>query len=256
VLWEVGSDGTDIRTIRARLDLDSGYLSRILRNLETERLITVESDSSDQRVRVIRLTDLGRAEQIELDRGSDELAASLLAPLDGERRRRLLDAMATVERLLTAGLVDVRIEDPTSRAAEFCIQSYFAELDTRFEGGFDPRSSISADAAELREPRGLLLVARLRGDPVGCGALKFHGVDPTELKRMWVSDASRGLGIGRRLLNELEHHARLRGATVVRLETNRNLSEAINLYRTTGYIEVPRFNAEPYADHWFEKHLD
>ena len=87
---------------------------------------------------VIRLTDAGRAEHDLLDRESDQLAASLLAPLDSERRQRLLDAMATVERLLTAGLVDVRVEDPDSRAARFCIESYFAELDARFPGGFDP----------------------------------------------------------------------------------------------------------------------
>jgi DNA-binding MarR family transcriptional regulator/ribosomal protein S18 acetylase RimI-like enzyme len=256
VLWEVGAEGADVRTIRSRLDLDSGYLSRILRNLEAEGLITVEPGPTDQRVRIVRLTDAGRDEHAELDRGSDELAASLLAPLDDERRQRLLDAMATVERLLTAGLVDIRIEDPTSRAATFCVQSYFAVLESRFEEGFDPASTTSADAAELTEPKGLLLVARLRGEPVGCGALKLHVAHPAEFKRIWVSEATRGLGIGRRLLTALEHHARTRGARVVRLDTNRSLTEAISLYRSSGYTEIDRFNDEPYAHHWFEKRLD
>ena len=163
--------------------------------------------------------------------------------------------MGTVERLLTAGLVHVRVEDPTTRAAEFCIQSYVTELDRRFDAGFDPTRSISADALELGEPHGLLLIARLRGEPIGCGALKFHSADPTELKRMWVAANARGLGVGRRLLVELEQQARDRGVRVLRLETNRSLTEAINLYRSTGYTEVGRFNDEPYADHWFEKHL-
>jgi DNA-binding MarR family transcriptional regulator/GNAT superfamily N-acetyltransferase len=255
VLWEIGTEGTDVRTIRARLDLDSGYLSRILRGLESEGLVTVEPDPDDQRARVIRLTDVGRTEQAVLDRESDSLATSLLAPLDSDRRQRLLDAMATVERLLTAGLVDVRIEDPDSRAARFCIESYFAELDARFENGFDRSITISADGDELREPNGLLLVARLRGEPVGCGALKFHGLEPTELKRMWVANDARGLGIGRRLLTELEGRARDRGVSVLHLETNSSLVEAISLYVSTGYVEVARFNDEPHSDHWFEKRL-
>jgi DNA-binding MarR family transcriptional regulator/GNAT superfamily N-acetyltransferase len=255
VLWEVGPAGVDVRTIRARLGLDSGYLSRLLRNLEAERLVRIKPDAADQRVRVVRLTRAGRNERNELDRRSDELAASLLAPLDDDRSRKLVEAMATVERLLTAGLVEVQVEDPTSAAAELCIRSYFTELDARFETGFDPTVGISADAHELTEPLGLLLVARLRDEPIGCGALKFHGRKPAEIKRMWVAAQARGLGVGRRLLTELEQRARDNRVRVLRLETNKSLTEAINLYRSTGYIEVARFNDEPYADHWFEKHL-
>jgi len=136
-----------------------------------------------------------------------------------------------------------------------CLDAYFAELDTRFEAGFDPSAGISADPDELTEPRGLLLVARLRGEPVACGALKLHGRRPAEIKRMWVSRTARGLGVGRRMLTELEAHARHRRVGRVRLETNRSLTEAIALYRSSGYVEVPAFNDEPYAHHWFEKTL-
>lgn len=72
---------------------------------------------------------------------------------------------------------------------------------------------------------------------------------------MWVDGSCRGMGLGRRILAELERLAAERGATVVRLETNRSLTEAVALYRSYGYEEVESFNAEPYADHWFEKHL-
>ena len=72
---------------------------------------------------------------------------------------------------------------------------------------------------------------------------------------MWVAASARGLGVGRRILTELEHRARQRGITVIRLETNRRLTEAIGLYRSAGYAEVPAFSDEPYAHHWFEKHL-
>jgi len=256
LLWEIDEAGVDVRTIRRRLGLDSGYTSRLLRGLEREGLIAVEPDPDDQRVRMIRLTAAGRAEKAELDRLSDSLAASLLVPLGDGRAQRLVDAMDTVTNLLTAGMVEISIEDPTNDAARFCIDAYFAELDLRFDAGFDPSVSISADADELTPPNGLLLVARLRGEPIACGALKLHTPYPAELKRMWVSPEARGLGLGRRILDELEEAARVRGADVVRLETNESLIEAIALYRSSGYEEVEPFNEEPYAQHWFEKRID
>lgn len=88
---------------------------------------------------------------------------------------------------------------------------------------------------------------------MGRGALKLG--DHAQIKRMWVADEVRGLGIGRRLLSELEHQAKTHGATTARLETNRALREAIGMYRAAGYAEVAPFNDEYYAHHWFEKQL-
>jgi GNAT superfamily N-acetyltransferase len=163
--------------------------------------------------------------------------------------------MAQVERLLVASMVQIRTVDPASRDAKWCIDQYFTELDERFESGFDPALSISADANELRAPAGLLLVAYLRGKPIGCAALKLHRNSVAEIKRMWVSPQARGLGVGRRLLSELEKFAKKAGSKVLHLETNRTLVEAIKLYRNSGYTEVKPFNDEPYAHHWFEKRL-
>ena len=163
--------------------------------------------------------------------------------------------MAEVERLLTAALVEISAVDPADSDAQFCLHEYFAELGRRFETGFDPAASIPATLDELRPPAGVFLLATLRGEAVGCGALKFHGRKPTELKRMWVAESARGLGIGRRLLTELESRAAAAGSRIVRLETNRSLEEAIALYRSAGYREVEAFNEEPYAHHWFEKRL-
>ena len=251
VLWEIGDDGTDLRALRARLDLDSGYLSRLVRSLEHDGLVTVEPSNDDKRVRSVHVTAAGRAERKLLDRRSDELAASLLAPLSLAQRDRLFEAMELVERLLVAGLVDVGIEDPTNAAARFCIESYFGELDTRFDAGFDPGQSIPADDDELAEPAGLLLVARLRDEPVGCGALKFHRDDPAEIKRMWVAPTARGLGVGRRILGELEEHARRRGVAVVHLETNKALREAMSLYRSAGRSPIGRLSVD-LLDSWLQ----
>ena len=256
ILWEIGqSPRMELRQLRARLGLDSGYTARVLKSLTTEGLVSVTNSATDGRVRTLELTPTGRAEVAELDRRSDAVASSFLEPLSTSQRARLLEAMQTVERLLSASSITIAVEDPTSAAARWCIGEYFAELNLRFETGFDPAQSISADAHELLPPAGLLLVARLRGEPVGCGALKFHADAPVELKRMWVASSARGLGLGRRLLEELERHARAAGAKAVHLETNRALSEAISLYRAAGYREVEPFNTEPYAHHWFEKVL-
>jgi DNA-binding MarR family transcriptional regulator/GNAT superfamily N-acetyltransferase len=255
VLWEIGLDGVDVRSLRARLELDSGYLSRLLRSLEVDGLVVVEQSSVDARVRTVRLTATGIAERAVLDRRADELAGSILEPLSQRQRSRLADAMAEVERLLMASMVRVEASDPRHPHARFCVRSYFDELARRFDTGFDPALSIPASDAELTPPAGLLLVASLRAEPVGCGALKFHGDGPAEIKRMWVSPSVRGLGIGRRLLSELETRAAGAGVRVLRLETNQALEEAIALYRSSGYREVAAFNDEPYAHHWFEKVL-
>lgn len=255
LLWEIGPDGTDVRTLRSRLDLDSGYASRLLRALEADGLVEVEAHAADRRVRTARLTRAGRAERALLDRRSDALAAAILEPLTDTQRGRLVDAMATVERLLAASMVTFEVADPRHPQARACMTAYFEELAARFDSGFDPSRSISAEDDELVAPRGLLLVASLYGEPVGCGALKLHGRCPAEIKRMWVAPAARGLGLGRRLLTELESRAAAFGVRTLRLETNRTLREAIALYRHAGYAEVPAFNDEPYAHHWFEKRL-
>ncbi|MGI9596950.1 MAG: bifunctional helix-turn-helix transcriptional regulator/GNAT family N-acetyltransferase [Acidimicrobiales bacterium] len=255
LLWEIGETATDVRRLRSQLGLDSGYLSRLLRTLEADGLVEVGPSPDDSRVRTVGLTADGRAERALLDRSSDELARSLLTPLDVAQRRRLVDAVTTVERLLTVGMVAVDVEDPAGADARFCIGRYFDELNERFDTGFDPALSISADAEELIEPAGLLLVARLRDEPIGCGALKFHRDQPAEIKRMWIGQGARGLGLGRKMLGLLEEQAELNGVATVRLETNRSLTEAIELYRSAGYVEVPAFNDEPFAHHWFEKQL-
>ena len=255
VLWEIGPEGAEVRELRSRLGLDSGYTTRVLQSLQRHGLVTIAPSPADGRVRLVRLTRAGLAERSELDRRADRVAQAFLEPLDERRRSRLIAAMGDVERLLTSSLVEIAVEDPTSTDARWCISQYFGELNRRFDAGFDPTAGISADPDELTPPAGELVVARLRGRLVGCGALKLHGSAPAELKRMWVAPEARGLGLGRRLLWTLERHAADAGARAVRLETNRTLVEAIRLYRTAGYREVAPFNDEPYAHHWFEKHL-
>lgn len=256
LLWEVEPDGSEVRALRARLGLDSGYLSRQLRRLESDGLVTTDVDSDDGRVRRVHLTPAGIAEREVLDSASDELAGSILDPLSATQRERLVEAMTEVERLLLASQVRIERRDPGEADSRYCLRSYFDELGRRFEGGFDPTLSISASDEEMTPPHGLLLVATLQDAPIGCGALKLHhdsGI--AEVKRMWTSLEVRGLGLGRRILDYLVDEARAEGMRTLRLETNRCLAEARRLYETAGFVEVAAFNAEPYAHHWFEREL-
>jgi DNA-binding MarR family transcriptional regulator/GNAT superfamily N-acetyltransferase len=255
LLWEIGDDGCELRTLRTRLNLDSGYLSRSIRSLEDAGLVTVAPSPTDGRTRLARLTRKGSRERARLDNRSDDLAWSLLEPLNAKQQSALIDAMATVERLLTASLVEVRVVDPARPDAQRCLTAYFTELEQRSGASLDPATLASAKPEEMRAPQGAMLVAYLRGEAIGCGAVKLHGRKPCEIKRMWVDPAVRGLGLGRRLLAELESLAIEAGGRVAHIETSRHLPEAIGLYRAAGYAEVPAFNDEPFADHWFEKRL-
>lgn len=253
LLFEIGKEGADVRELRSRLDLDSGYLSRLLRSVERDGLVEVAALESDLRSRRARLTAAGRKELKQLNRLGDRFAEETLEPLSEAERARLVSAMSEVEKLLNLSFTRISVEDPESPDAKWCLQQYFADLGERFEGSFDARRSIPADPEDLRPPRGTFLVARLDGRPVGCGAVKTVEPGVGSIKRMWVSPALRRAGVGRRLLLALEKEAAGLGMRLLRLETNRSLHEAQALYRRNGYREVPAFNDEPYADHWFEK---
>jgi GNAT superfamily N-acetyltransferase len=156
---------------------------------------------------------------------------------------------------LTAGNVQITSVDPEHPDAQYCLQEYVAELNRRSQRGFDPSVGATALPHEVRPPAGEFFVAYLHGEAVGCGAVKHHADAPAEIKRMWIAPRARGLGLGRRLLERLETCARAGGAHVAHIETSAVLVEALSLYRSTGWVEVPAFNEEPFADYWFEKAL-
>ncbi|WP_238011165.1 helix-turn-helix domain-containing GNAT family N-acetyltransferase [Dactylosporangium sp. AC04546] len=259
LLWEIGPAGAEVAALRGRLGLDSGYLSRLLRSLEVDGLVTIGPASGpgggDGRVREARLTAAGRQEWAVLDERSDDLARSILTPLSDGQRDRLTAAMHEVERLLLASMVVIEVVPPGDPRARACLRAYVREIARRFDDGFDPGLSTPAADEEFTAPAGAFLLATLASEPVGCGGVKLHPDGPAEIKRLWVAETVRGMGVGRRMLGELERHAAERGYGAVRLDTNRNLHEAIRMYRGAGYREIPRYNAERYAHHWFEKTL-
>jgi len=255
LLYEIGPDGADLRDLRRRLGLDAGYVTRLVRALEKKGLVRLTRGAGDQRVRKARQTAAGRREVREMNDRSDIAAGTLLSSLTPAQRSRLVAAMAEVHQLLQAAGLQIERVDPASPASRWCVGQYFEELDRRFESGFDPAASLPADDRDLIPPRGAFLVGSVDGESVACGAVKSISPGVGSLKRMWVADTVRGLGIGRRMLEALETQAGELGLTTLQIETNRALQEAIALYRSVGFREVAAFNADPYAHHWFEKRL-
>ena len=255
LLFEVGLDGATVLALRERLSLDSGYLSRLLRSLEDARLVTVMADPADGRRRRVELTVAGAEEWEELDRRSDELAAGLLAPLGPAQRDRLREALGTAERLLRAATAEFVVADPLSEEALVAVERYLAEIADRGVGGGASLGSASAGAETMRPPGGVFVLVRSDGDVVGCGGVRPLGDGVGEVKRMWVSPAVRGTGMGRRLLDHLEEWARRLGHDVVRLDTNSALTQAIAMYESAGYTAIERYNDNPHAERFFEKQL-
>lgn len=257
LLFEIGSGltsgGSSVLTLRRRLGLDSGYLSRLLRQLEDDGLVEVVADPADGRRRLARLTSAGRREWRSLDERSERLARDLVAPLTESQRARLETALATAERLVRAATVDVERVAPTAPEAVAAVTAYFTELAARFPEGFDPGDAATADAASMAAPTGVFLVACADGEPVACGGVQRLDADTGEIKRMWVHPDLRGAGLGARMLRLLEEEVARLGHRRVRLDTNSSLTEAIAMYAAAGYRPIERYNDNPYARHWFEK---
>jgi DNA-binding MarR family transcriptional regulator len=174
LLYEIGPDGCEVRTLRTRLGLDSDRASHLLSALKADGIVELVAGGLDRRVRTARLTPAGLAERKAIEEASDALAESFLRQLNARQQKRLVDAMADVERLLTAAMVDMRPVDPVHPDARHCVRAYVAELNRRSNSGFDPSKGVSAEPHELRPPAGVFVVASLHQEPVGCGAVKYH----------------------------------------------------------------------------------
>ncbi len=138
-----------------------------------------------------------------------------------------------------------------------CQRAYFAEISERFGVSFDPHAGESEKHDHARQWHVLALEPVEAEDPstIGCGSLRDLGDGICEVKRVWVSDAARGRGVATALMNWLENRATKEGFTILRLDTNKALFEARKLYLQRGYNEIGRYNANPFADHFFEKRL-
>ncbi|WP_200301889.1 bifunctional helix-turn-helix transcriptional regulator/GNAT family N-acetyltransferase [Streptomyces adelaidensis] len=248
-----GQGGASLRELRARLGLDAGYLSRMVKALEGQGLVRVGVHGGDSRVRVAELTPAGRAEVEEQNRRADALAEGLLRGLSPAQRGELTDALGAARRLLRLAAIRVEAVDGGSADARTCLDAYAADIDERFPEGYDPATLVRPE--EVSGDSGVLLVAYEEERPVGCGALRTLGPGVGEIKHVWVHRGARRLGLARRLLGELERAAAERALGVVRLDTHASLTEAQAMYRACGYTAIPRYNDDVYGAHFFEKRL-
>ncbi len=256
LLFEVAPTGSRVRHLRRTLDLDSGYVSRLLRQLEDDALITVGRDPEDGRQRIVRLTDDGRRERTKLDDRSQGVAARLIEPLPARQRHELTEALAIAERILRSAAVRFVAVDHRSDLARTALAHYFAELDERFHSGFDPgQANADHDADAMSPPDGTFVVVTSDESAIGCGGVQRLDDVTAEIKRMWIDREWRGLGLGARLLTRLEDESATLGRARVVLDTNGTLTEAIAMYERSGYHPIDRYNTNPYAHHWFAKDL-
>jgi DNA-binding MarR family transcriptional regulator/GNAT superfamily N-acetyltransferase len=253
VLNAIGNGRADVAEIRDYLGLDSGLMSRMLRSLEDEGLIRTTPHPLDARRRVAVLTRAGQREFKIYEELSDARASALLDR--SPRSDELLRAMDLVATALGRDRIAIDEADPRGDAARYCLGEYYSELARRFEKGFDVSRSRDPDAADMVRPRGVFLLAMSDGLPIGCVGLKGSGGDVAEIKRLWISESARGFGLAKRLMHAVETIARELSVKTLRLDTNSALPEALNLYRRSGWVEIDRFNDDPYPDHFFEKRL-
>jgi DNA-binding MarR family transcriptional regulator len=242
-----------VAEIRDYLALDSGLMSRLLRSLEDEGVVETTPHEDDARRRVAKLTRTGRREFAAYEALSNVQAEGFLA--QHSQREALLAAMDLIASALTRERVALAEMDPQSEEARYCLAEYYAELGRRFKQGFDVSLSRDPDAKDMRRPRGTFIVAMSDTLPIGCVGLKGTNRGYAEIKRLWVAPAARGLRLGRHLMDAAEDAARGLGIALLRLDTNSALPEAGQLYRTTGWTEIPRFNDDPYPDLFFEKRI-
>lgn len=254
VLVMVRTEGTDVALIRDRLGLDSGLMSRFLRSLERDGLIATATDPADRRRRIARLTEAGRIELAAYDAIGHARAARLLARA-GSRADELVAAMDLIATLLNRDQMELRPADPDSPEVVACWQGYVDELIARVPGARPELFPVPDPGADrFRPPGGRCLVAWSDDLPVGCVSLRSLDATTAEVKRLWVHDSARGQGLARRLMARIEAEAQSMGYRNLRLDTNSALTEALALYRATGWTDIAPYTTPP-ADVWMEKPL-
>lgn len=254
VLQLITSQGSDVADIRAKLALDSGLLSRLLRSLESEHLIQLTTDACDRRRRTAQLTATGEAEMRAYNAIGYAKAAETLDRA-GSRKQALIDAMDLIATTLLQDQLDIRDADPNDPAAIACLQAYYHLLAEKIPAlTADMLTLPLSDPAAYRAPHGAFLIAWSDDLPIGCVSLRRLTATTAEVKRLWVDPQARGQGLARRLMQTLEIRAKTLGYSQLKLDTNAALAEAITLYRREGWQDIPAYTSFP-ANLWLGKVL-
>jgi DNA-binding MarR family transcriptional regulator/GNAT superfamily N-acetyltransferase len=248
VIYELAQrDEMGIADLRRELRIDAGYMSRITARLEADGLIARRRDPGDARRQVLRLAGPGRRVFADLDRRSSEQVAGLLSGLDEATQRAVIAAMDTV-RAAFAGPTDTQAAPAVvlrpPRAGDFGWvvarhgALYAAEYgwDASFEALV---ARIVADYVDAGDTgRQAAWIAEVDGEPVGCVFCVARDDTTAQLRILLVEPTARGLGIGRRLVDECLRFARSAGYRSIVLWTNDVLVSARRIYEAAGFALV------------------
>ncbi|HEY5128055.1 MAG TPA: helix-turn-helix domain-containing GNAT family N-acetyltransferase [Bradyrhizobium sp.] len=246
VLYELAQrDNPAAKEIGIELGLDPGYLSRIIQNFDENGLITRKPLPSDRRQYRLSLTAKGRQAFARIDRSSHDEVGTMLATLSRGDGRRLIEAMATIERLLGASPASPQpaiLRGPRPGDMGWVVQShgwlYAGEygFDSSFEGLV---AEIAAKfLASFDATRERCWIAEIDGAPVGSVFLVRHTDDVAKLRLLLVDPAGRGQGLGRRLVAECISFAKACGYRKITLWTQSILVAARKIYQEAGFVLV------------------
>jgi DNA-binding MarR family transcriptional regulator/GNAT superfamily N-acetyltransferase len=234
-------DASEVTDLRRAVDIDAGYLSRILSRFEADGLVTRQRSAADGRRQVIRLTGTGRDSIDVLDARSAEQTRDMLAAVPGDDRRRLLDAMRAITEVLTErprprGYL---LRPPQPGDMGWVVQRNGAVYAAEF--GWDQTyealvARIVADYVDNRDPeREAAWIAEVDGSPAGCVFCVRENDETARLRLLLVEPSARGLGIGGRFVEEVLRFARGAGYARITLWTNDVLADARRVYQRAGF---------------------
>jgi DNA-binding MarR family transcriptional regulator/GNAT superfamily N-acetyltransferase len=241
VVFELAQrDETEVAELRRALDLDPGYLSRILARFADDGLVRRRRAETDGRRQVVALTDAGRAAWRTLDRRSTDEVTALLARLDADGSDRLLGAMATIRELLGGRPPrgEVVLREPRPGDLGWILQRH-GDLYAR-EYGYDETfeglvARIVADFAGHDPARERAWIAEVDGARAGCVMCVRRDDTTAQLRLLLVEPAARGRGVGGRLVDECLAFARAAGYARISLFTYDAHAEARRIYERAGF---------------------
>jgi len=242
VIFELAQrDATEVVDLRRSLDLDAGYLSRILARFETDGLVAKQRSSSDGRRQVIRLTAQGRKTFKMLDHRSSKEIEAMLAGLTDEEQRRLIGAMGAIQEILQGPRQTPSYVIRPPRPGDFGWVVHRHGVLYSEEYGWDETfealvARIVADYVDQHDVRReAVWMAEVDGEPVGCVFCVKKNVRTAQLRLLLVEPQARGMGIGARLVQECMDFARRAGYAEMTLWTNDVLDDARRIYERAGW---------------------
>jgi DNA-binding MarR family transcriptional regulator/N-acetylglutamate synthase-like GNAT family acetyltransferase len=255
LLYEIGASPlTTASTLRRTLELDAGYISRLLTLLTKRKLVRQATSKTDGREKKLTLTAGGEKVVARLNEQSTRQIQELLADLDATDRQTVVASLQRVSEILRENENStVRIEHLTATHADALaiLQDYYEAVHVVQRDGPGSIQRI------VQEPASGMWLAYLADEVVGCVVLRRLASVPhaSECKRLYVRPAARGKHIAGRLLDTLEEFARGQGVEWIYLDTHDGLKAAIALYERRGYQECERYNDNPQATLFMRKKI-